>query len=97
MAYFYLRLNRMSPTSPQDLSDAERQVMREHVAYWTGQVEKGSMLLFGPVLDPNGPWGVGILEAENEEAARLLTLDDPAVIAGTHSTDILPMAAVVKK
>lgn len=55
------------------------------------------MLIFGPVLDPKGAWGVGILEAENEEAARRLTFDDPAVKAGSHTTEIFLMPQLVRK
>jgi len=97
MAYFLLRLNPPRPTFQQDMSEAERQVMIEHVAYWTGQVENGPMLIFGPVVDPNGGWGVGILEVEDEQAARRLTLDDPVIKAGTHTVDILAMPRLIKK
>ena len=97
MAYFLLRLIPARPTFQQDMGEAERQVMLEHVAYWTGQVEAGRMLIFGPVADPKGGWGVGILEAEDEEAARRLTLDDPAMKAGAFTTEILPMPRLVRK
>lgn len=97
MAYSILRLDPPRATFQQDMTDAERQIMREHVAYWTDQVNKGTMLIFGPVLDPKGGWGVGILEADNIEAVHQLTFEDPVIKAGTHTVEVLPMATVVKK
>lgn len=97
MAYFLLRLIPPRPTFQQDMTPEERQVMLQHVAYWTDQLNKGPMLIFGPVADPAGAWGVGILDVPDLEAARRLTQDDPAVKAGTHLTEILPMPQLIKK
>jgi uncharacterized protein len=97
VAYFFLRLNPPRLTFAQDMTDAERQIMREHVAYWFDQINKGTMLIFGPVNDPKGGWGLGILDVKDAEAARALTRNDPVIIAGTHTVEILPMATLVRK
>ena len=47
------------PTFAHDMTEAEKKVMIEHVAYWTGLMEKGVAVVFGPVLDPKGAWGTG--------------------------------------
>jgi uncharacterized protein YciI len=46
---------------------------------------------FGPVFDPSGAWGLGIIEAADETQARALADDDPVVIAGIGRYDITPM------
>jgi uncharacterized protein YciI len=70
--------------------------MGEHAAYWTELAGKGTALLFGPVLDPKGVWGVGILAVEDEQALEALTTNDPAVKSGLGLRyEILPMARVV--
>jgi uncharacterized protein YciI len=38
--------------------------MEEHVVYWKNLQAKGYVIVFGPVFDPKGIFGVGILELE---------------------------------
>jgi hypothetical protein len=38
---------------------------------------------FGPVLDPEAPWGLGLLDLEDDQAARAIGASDPAVESGT--------------
>ena len=41
------------------------------------------MTIFELVLDPRGPWGVGIVDVANESDARAVdTNNDPAIKAG---------------
>ena len=37
--------------------------MQQHAAYWTDMCNEGAVLVYGPVMDPNGPFGMGIFEA----------------------------------
>ena len=60
------------------MTDDERQVMQQHVVYWTGLMQKGTAIVFGPVLDPAGAYGVGVVAVENEEGLRSLIDNDPA-------------------
>jgi uncharacterized protein YndB with AHSA1/START domain len=79
---FYLcRLLPPRPTFAQDMNEREASAMREHAAYWRGLSERGVAVVFGPVLDPKGAWGLGILEAKNEAEVRALQADDPAIKA----------------
>jgi hypothetical protein len=58
--------------------------------------EHGIAIAFGPVADPAGGWGVGIIAAPSDEAIRELQRDDPAIRAGIgmrHET--LPMPQIV--
>lgn len=40
--------------------------MQEHATYWKGLIDDGIAIVFGLVLDPRGPWGVGITDVANE-------------------------------
>jgi len=66
--------------------------MMEHVAYWSTLAEQGKALAFGPVNDPNGPYGIGIIIAATEAEAERLRDDDPALKSGRgFRTEIAPM------
>jgi hypothetical protein len=56
----------------------ERSIMEKHVAYWTDKAVKGIAIVFGPVLDPKGVYGVGIYKVENEAEMAELLDHDPA-------------------
>jgi uncharacterized protein YciI len=92
MPYFLCRLNAPRPNFAFEMTDDERAVMQTHAGYWRELVAKGSAVLFGPVMDPKGPWGLGILEAADETAARALSDADPVMKADRgFSTDIMPV------
>lgn len=79
------------------MTEVERKVMQEHATYWKGVTDKGISIVFGLVLDPKGPWGVGIVEVADEADARALGTNDPAVKAGL-TFEVYPMPdAVVRK
>ena len=65
--YFLCRLLPPRPSFAMDMSPSETKAMHEHVAYWTELLGKGSAIAFGPVLDPKGPWGVGIVSVRDNE------------------------------
>jgi hypothetical protein len=54
------------PTFVQDMTESKRKVMQEHATYWKGLIGDGIAIVFGLVLDPRGPWGVGITDVANE-------------------------------
>jgi uncharacterized protein YciI len=64
------------------MNDVEAGVMREHAAYWSGLASQRIAIVVGPVLDPRGPWGVGIVEVPDEEAVQAIAADDPAIKSG---------------
>jgi uncharacterized protein YciI len=78
------------------MSDDERGTMQAHVAYWSGLLDAGSVLAFGPVNDPDQPHGIGIVVAEDMAAAEALRDADPAQ-QSPHGfrTEIVPMVALV--
>jgi len=66
-------------------------LMDEHAAYFQNQFEAGKLLLYGPVMAPDGAFGVGILEVEDEADARRFGEGDPSVRAGLNRWELYPM------
>ena len=89
---YAFKLTSPRPTFAQDMSDAERKVMIDHVAYWTRLMEKGIAVVFGPVLDPKGAWGLAVVEAQNEEETRTIRANDPVFKAKLGTVEIHPMS-----
>ena len=79
--YFLCRLIPPRPSFAMDMAPAESKAMGEHVAYWTDLLAKGKAIAFGPVMDPKGPWGVGIVSVRDAAELRELQENDPAVRA----------------
>jgi uncharacterized protein len=91
MKRFLFKLIPPRPTFFQDMTQAERKVMQEHVVYWKGLADKGLAVVFGPVLDPKGVWGVAVVEAADEEEARALVPNDPVFKASLGAIEVHPM------
>ena len=51
------------------------------------------MVVFGPVLDDTGSWGLGVIEAEDEQELRAFAAGDPAVTTGTAKVELGKMLA----
>jgi hypothetical protein len=81
MAFFFSRLLPPRATFIADMSDDERALMGAHVAFWRPHVEAGMVVALGPVADPNGPYGVAIIETESPETVRTLQERDPVILA----------------
>ena len=93
MPHYFLKLNPRRPTFAQDMTVAERAIMLQHVAYWTELMNKGLVVVFGPVMDPKEVYGMGVVEVEAEEQLRELIKNDPATTINRY--EYYPMRAVV--
>ncbi len=91
--YFFVTTDNPRPTFNQDMTPEERDIMKRHVAYWSEKAERGISIIFGPVLDPNGVFGMGVHQARDEAEMRELIENDPA--KGLLKYHILPMANAV--
>jgi hypothetical protein len=92
MPIFVLRLKAPRPDFAQTLTDAEREIMGRHAAYWQPYLERGDMLAFGPVLTDEDSYGLAVVETEDEQALRDFAAGDPVVTTGTASFEIGRMA-----
>jgi uncharacterized protein YciI len=88
MSTFVFRLIAPRPTFALDMTDEEREIMGRHAAYWQRFVESGQMVVFGPVLDTTGSWGLGVVEAEAEDEVRAFAAGDPVVTTGTADIEV---------
>jgi uncharacterized protein YciI len=96
MPHFLFKLIPPRSSFAQDMNDTERNLMQQHAAYWKQLLEKGAALIYGPVFEPKGSWGLAIIEVENEAAANELALNDPTIKANLHTFEMHPMRALVK-
>ena len=98
MSYFVYRLIPPRPTfGPGDMTEAEAAIMEDHGDYWSQQVADGSAVVFGPVADPTGSWGLAVVEADTEADVRALRDGDPAVTSRLATAEILPMPVAVAR
>ncbi len=89
--HYVFRLIPPRPTFTEDMTDEERAVMGRHAAHWQSQIDAGRMVVFGPVLGESGSSGLGVLEADDEQAALELTRTDPVVVAGIGRYEVARM------
>jgi uncharacterized protein len=93
--YFFVRLNPRRPTFPQDITTEERTIMMAHRAYWDKWQAQGKVVVFGPVADPKGTFGMGVVGVEGEDEIKAMMSGDPAQVL--VSPEYFPMAAVLPK
>lgn len=97
MKTFFCRLLPPRPTFAQDMSAAEAKAMQEHAVYWRECMARGQVVVFGLVADPAAAFGVVIIEVADEDEARRLTANDPAIRAGhglRYEIHLMPRGAV---
>jgi hypothetical protein len=81
MFYFLFKLIPPRRTFALDMTEAEGAIMHRHFAYWSRLIAERKAVAYGPVMDPNGLFGIGVLESENRIAALSLAIADPAIAA----------------
>lgn len=94
--FFFCRLLPPRPTFAFDMTPDERKIMLAHGAYWREHLEKGTAIVFGPVADPKGGWGLGVVRAANEAEVRGFERLDPVILANLgFSYEVTPMMSAV--
>jgi len=94
--YWFFRLVPPRPGFAFDMTEHEREVMGRHVDYWRAQAAAGSAIVFGPVDDPSGPWGLGVLRAKDEQEMAALRDGDPAVSGDIGMRcEVLPLISAI--
>jgi uncharacterized protein YciI len=92
MKHFFFRLNTPRPSFPADITAAEIALMQKHVDYWSTLMAQGKVVAFGPVADPRGSYGIGIVQLEDDVEPRTLGDDDPVIQADAGFTfEVHPM------
>ena len=93
---YFVRLIAPRPSFAMDMNAEERALMQQHGGYWRKQMGLGKVVVFGPVADPKGPWGLGIVRARDEQDMRAFSNGDPAIQANVgFKYEYLPMIQAV--
>jgi uncharacterized protein len=91
--FFFVRTQNPRPTFHLDMTAEERAIMNRHVAYWSEKAARGIAVVFGPVMDPKGVYGIGVYQVRDEDEMQELLKGDPA--KWLLSYEVLPMARAV--
>ena len=91
--YFFVRTENPRPTFHLDMTPEERSIMNRHVAYWSEKATRGIAIVFGPVMDPQGVYGIGVYQVQDEAEMQELIEHDPA--NALLSYEVLPMPRTV--
>ncbi len=74
----------------QDMTPEERQVSRQHGQYLMSLQAAGKLSHAIQIFDPNGLWGVIVLNVESQEEANALLKNDPFMKAGIMRGEAIP-------
>ncbi len=91
--YFFVKTQNPRPTFHLDMTAEERAIMNKHVEYWSEKATRGIAIVFGPVMDPNGVYGMGVYQVQDEAEMQELLKHDPA--NGLLQYEVAPMARAV--
>jgi uncharacterized protein YciI len=73
----------------QTMTPDEEQAMAGHQEYWQQLLRDGRVVVYGPVADPEGVWGLGVVRAEDRAEVLEIGNGDPSVRAGVNTFEVL--------
>ncbi|BBZ62732.1 YciI family protein [Mycolicibacterium monacense] len=72
----------------QTMTADEQQAMAGHQDYWRDLLAAGKVVVYGPVADPEGVWGLGVLRAADRAEVLEIGRHDPSVLAGVNTFEV---------
>ncbi len=93
MPTFVLRLIAPRPRFAETLTDSERAMMDRHAAHWRPYLDRGDMVVFGPILTDEDSYGLAVVETDDEQALGEFAAQDPVVTSGIATFEFGRMAA----
>jgi uncharacterized protein len=72
----------------QTMTDDEQKTMADHMTYWQQLMADGKVLVYGPVADPEGVWGMGVLRVGDRAEMLAIGERDPSVVAGVNTFEV---------
>lgn len=72
----------------QTMTQDEQDAMARHMSYWEQLLVTGNVVVYGPVADPEGMWGMGVLRATDRAAVLEIGDRDPSVLAGVNTFEV---------
>lgn len=88
MSLFLFRLIPPRADFAQTMTDEEQQAMAAHQDYWQRLLGDGRVVVYGPVADPEGVWGLGVLRAADRAEVLAIGEADPSVAAGVNTFEV---------
>lgn len=82
MKYYVFKLIPPRPSFVADITDEERALMGAHGQYLAGHQAQGRILVFGPVLDAAGPYGLAVARLPDDFDPKSITDADPLIKSG---------------
>ena len=89
--YFFYKLIAPRPDFHLTLDEKERATMNAHKDYWMQLFERRKVIVYGPVFDPGGVYGMAVLDVESEEEGNSVKNNDPAVSSTICTADLFQM------
>lgn len=89
MPLFFFHLIAYRPNFAASMTDDERATMGAHVAYMQDLLQNGSLVVAGPVFDPNGSFGMGVFDVSSMDEVQAIQAKDPAAKVGRY--EVSPM------
>jgi uncharacterized protein len=91
--FYFVRTQNPRPTFHLDMTPDERAVMEKHIAYCSEKAVHGSAIVFGPVMDPKGVYGIGVYNVNDEAEIREILKHDLA--NGLLQLEFFPMPRAI--
>jgi uncharacterized protein YciI len=88
MTLFLFRLIPPRADFAQTMTDDERKTMADHLTYWEALMADGKVLVYGPVADPVGVWGMGVMRVADRAEVLEIGERDPSVLAGVNTFEV---------
>jgi uncharacterized protein YciI len=88
MSLFLFRLIPPRADFAQTMTDDERATMAEHLTYWEQLMADGKVLVYGPVADPEGVWGMGVMRVADRAEVLEIGERDPSVMSGLNTFEV---------
>lgn len=89
--HFFMKLIPPRPTFSQDMTAEERALMQQHVQYVGEAFKRGAVLIYGPVLAPEGAYGMAVLEMTDAAEVQNFLAGDPSIESGLNTAEFYPM------
>ena len=88
--HFFVKLTGTREGFPENMTTDEERIMEDHFQYLLGQAEKKSVLLAGPCFSDPG-FGLVIVSEADEDKARAIVENDPAIKGGVLKYEMSPL------
>jgi uncharacterized protein YciI len=85
---FLLRLIPPRADFAQTMTDDERKTMADHLTYFEQLMADGKVLVYGPVADPEGVWGMAVMRVADRAEVLEIGARDPSVLAGLNTFEV---------